>query len=274
MNSVIKVSYCKVTYFGSSPAASMADPAFEAEVNDIEVRHPTVIPEAGIPPPSPSCAHARRPFDASCSQANLKQSLISKAKPCVGTQKIFLRAPGAALHPHALTPQYATRAAAAAADEAQTLKLAFKKFDEDNDGYVSYPQFVGALEKFGIYGSPGARGLFDRYHPDAGTSDAPLSFTAFSEGLFAPASRKPPVPARRDRTPDVMLQGPLDMRQSPANSWATSVSELSPSKRPVRVHSIANPAWRDQHPPQWNQVDQRDVGVYAPNVSGRWTPRR
>jgi hypothetical protein len=79
----------------------MADPAFEAEVNDIEVRHPTVIPEAGVPPPSPSCAHARRPFDASCSQANLKQSLISKAKPCVG---IFLRAPDAALH--TLTPSH------------------------------------------------------------------------------------------------------------------------------------------------------------------------
>lgn len=87
INRLVKVSYCKVTYFGSSKRASMADPAFEAEVNDIEVRHPTVIPEAGVPPPSPSCAHARRPFDASCSQANLKQSLISKAKPCVGTQK-------------------------------------------------------------------------------------------------------------------------------------------------------------------------------------------
>ena len=139
---------------------------------------------------------------------------------------------------------------------------------------MTYPEFVGALERFGIYGSPGARGLFDRYHPDAGSSEAPLSYAAFSEGLWSSASRKPPVPPRRERSQEIMLLGPLDMRQSPANSWATSAAELSPSKRPVRVHSIANSAWRDQRPPEWNQVEERDVGVFAPNVTGRWTPRR
>lgn len=124
-----------------------------------------------------------------------------------------------------------------------------------SQGFVTYPEFVSALEKFGIYSSQGARGLFDRYHPAAiEDPNAPLPFAAFLDGLWAPMSHKPPPPPRRERS-STILHGPLDLRQSPANNWATSGAELSPHRRPVRVHSIANPAWRDQKPPQWKELE-------------------
>ena len=166
----------------------------------------------------------------------------------------------------------------------QTLKLAFKMFDTDADGEISYPevmlqssrlqksyppatlallvrllhQFVAALERYGVYSSQAARGLFDRYNVNRSES---LSYLEFSNGLFETrASRKPPSPPKRSPA-EVHIESKLDQRQSPANSWATSVASISPSRRPTRVHSLANDKWKDQAArgelPKW----ERDPSV-------------
>ena len=160
-------------------------------------------------------------------EGELRKALYGRAKPCV--------------------------------DEKQTLKLAMRQFDLDNDGRVTYAEFVGALERFGIYSSQFARGLFDRYNENG---EATLSFADFSFGLYAPASRKAPYPIKRQlsesRTGSA-IEGAFERRESPANNWATSGTELSPALRPVRVHSISNENWKAQaaagNIPKWERPE-------------------
>lgn len=82
--------------------------------------------------------------------------------------------------------------------EDKTLKKAFKQFDTDGSGEVSFREFLLAMERFGLSvikpgdrGGGGVppevmRGLFDRYNADQ--SEA-ISYSEFSAGLYGVASK-------------------------------------------------------------------------------------
>ena len=82
--------------------------------------------------------------------------------------------------------------------EDKTLKKAFKQFDTDGSGEVSFREFLLAMERFGLsVTKPGdrggggvppevMRGLFDRYNADQ--SEA-ISYSEFSAGLYGVASK-------------------------------------------------------------------------------------
>ena len=77
--------------------------------------------------------------------------------------------------------------------EDRTLKAAFKQFDTDGSGEVSFGEFCLAMERFGLSvmkkgdrGKGGVplevlRGLFDRYNADQSES---ISYVEFSAGLY------------------------------------------------------------------------------------------
>ena len=83
--------------------------------------------------------------------------------------------------------------------EEKTLKKAFKQFDQDGSGEVSFKEFTMAMERFGLSivkpgdrsggGVPAEvmRGLFDRYNADQ--SEA-ISYQEFSVGLYGTAASK------------------------------------------------------------------------------------
>jgi len=78
-------------------------------------------------------------------------------------------------------------------NEGATLKKAFKSFDSDGSGEVSFSEFAKALERFGLFVlRPGDRGkggvapevlraLFDRYNRDQSPC---ISYEEFSAGLY------------------------------------------------------------------------------------------
>lgn len=78
-------------------------------------------------------------------------------------------------------------------NETATLKKAFKLFDADGSGEVSFREFAQALERFGLFVlRPGDRGkggvmpevlraLFDRYNADQSPC---ISYEEFSVGLY------------------------------------------------------------------------------------------
>jgi len=129
-------------------------------------------------------------------------------------------------------------------NEERTLKAAFKQFDTDGSGEVSFREFALAMERFGLsVQKPNARskggvppevlrGLFDRYNADQ--SEA-LSYLEFSNGLF----KKEEAPTEE--------QGPNE--QGGQNPWLPSLAgRVSMDKgysRPntaQRMRSLANPA--------------------------------
>lgn len=130
-------------------------------------------------------------------------------------------------------------------NEERTLKAAFKQFDTDGSGEVSYKEFVLAMERFGLQcQKPGARGkggvppevmrgLFDRYNADQ--SDC-ISYQEFSDGLFASE--------KAEKAEE--LDGPNE--QGGQNPWLPTLAHkvsMDPNyHRPntaQRVRSIANP---------------------------------
>jgi hypothetical protein len=137
--------------------------------------------------------------------------------------------------------------------EERTLKEAFKAFDANGSGRVSFKEFVSALERFGLQvtselmpgrSSGGVRGdvmraLFDRYNTDGSES---LSYEEFIVGLYQ-------VRGGGGRTPSSW-----DAANGGANPWLPTLAgseSLSESfSRPnsaipaARVRSIAN--W--EHP--------------------------
>ena len=113
-------------------------------------------------------------------------------------------------------------------NERLILRNAFRIFDTDNNGTVDYREFVRALEKFGLAATPQVRGLFDRYAQIDSVESETMSYDEFASGLFG--SEKPPIPPKRD-THSWSLNGDTQMRESPANRWATSVDQLAPNER-------------------------------------------
>ena len=128
-------------------------------------------------------------------------------------------------------------------NEERTLKAAFKQFDTDGSGEVSFPEFGLAMERFGLsVQKPGARGkggippevlrgLFDRYNADQSES---LSYTEFSNGLF------------KKEEPVAVDDGPNE--QGGQNPWLPSLAgrvsmdrNYSRPNTAQRVRSIANP---------------------------------
>ena len=131
--------------------------------------------------------------------------------------------------------------------ETMILKKAFKLFDADNSGHISYKEFVRALGKFGLTGTQVVRGLFDRYAQMDG--DEHLSYGEFATGLFG--ETKPPLPSKKDRSIWAVDDG-LSMRTSPANKWEGSRGEVPSPTRAVRVRSVANGGLA-QAPLKWTQ---------------------
>ena len=130
-------------------------------------------------------------------------------------------------------------------NEEQTLKKAFKQFDTDGSGEVSFREFTLAMERFGLSvqkpearGKGGVppevlRGLFDRYNSDQSES---LSYLEFSNGLF-----------KKEEAAEAENDGPNE--QGGQNPWLPSLAgRVSMDKnyqRPntaQRMRSIANPA--------------------------------
>jgi len=128
--------------------------------------------------------------------------------------------------------------------EEKTLQKAFKQFDTDGSGEVSFNEFGLAMERFGLsVQKPGARskggippevlrGLFDRYNKDM--SDA-LSYKEFADGLF-----------KKSEAAEDENDGPNE--QGGQNPWLPSlagrVSMDHGYSRPntaQRVRSLANP---------------------------------
>merc|ERR1719473_2095426 len=128
--------------------------------------------------------------------------------------------------------------------EEKTLKAAFKQFDTDGSGEVSFPEFGLAMERFGLsVQKPNARGkggvppevlrgLFDRYNKDQSES---LSYHEFSNGLF----KKEEAPPEED--------GPNE--QGGQNPWLPSLAGRESMDRSYsrpntaqRMRSLANPA--------------------------------
>lgn len=127
----------------------------------------------------------------------------------------------------------------------KTLAKAFKQFDTDGSGEVSFSEFSLAMERFGLsVQKPGSRskggippevlrGLFDRYNKDMGEG---LSYLEFSNGLF-----------KKDEPAEDENEGPNE--QGGQNPWMPSLAgRVSMDKgysRPntaQRMRSIANPA--------------------------------
>jgi len=130
-------------------------------------------------------------------------------------------------------------------NEERTLKQAFKQFDTDGSGEVSFREFALAMERFGLsVQQPGSRskggvppevlrGLFDRYNKDA--SEA-LSYGEFANGLF----RKEEPAAEENEGPN---------EQGGQNPWLPSLAgrvsmdrNYSRPNTAQRMRSIANPA--------------------------------
>lgn len=128
--------------------------------------------------------------------------------------------------------------------EEKTLKAAFKVFDTDGSGEVSFGEFAKAMERFGLsVAQPGSRskggipvevlrGLFDRYNRDMSES---LSYLEFANGLY-----------KKDDAPEENLE---PNEQGGQNPWLPSLAgRISMDKgyqRPntaQRMRSIANPA--------------------------------
>lgn len=128
-------------------------------------------------------------------------------------------------------------------NEERTLKAAFKQFDTDGSGEVSFGEFALAMERFGLtVQKPSARGkggippevlrgLFDRYNKDQ--SEA-LSYQEFSNGLF-----------KKEEAPEEE-QGPNE--QGGQNPWLPSLAgrvsmdrNYSRPNTAQRVRSLANP---------------------------------
>ena len=128
--------------------------------------------------------------------------------------------------------------------EEKTLQKAFKQFDVDGSGEVSFHEFGLAMERFGLsVQKPGARskggippevlrGLFDRYNKDLSES---MSYQEFANGLF-----------KKEEAEDEN-EGPVN-EQGGQNPWLPSlVGRESMDKgysRPntaQRVRSLANP---------------------------------
>ena len=134
-------------------------------------------------------------------------------------------------------------------NERLTLMRSFRTFDTNNSGDICYPEFVRSLERFGLVASPAVRGLYDRYAMIDGIGTS-LTYSEFCDGLYG--DNKPPPQPRKDRS-DWELPSMERMRESPTNKWQNSSDQLSPSKRPVRVVSIANPKHREMPPVKWSK---------------------
>ena len=173
------------------------------------------------------------------SSRRLSARLNSLCSPLAPSRSSLLHAPrSSTLHapPHLLQ----------GVNEEKTLKSAFKKFDTDGSGEVSFGEFLRAMEGFGLQcPKPGARGkggvppevmrgLFDRYNKDLSEC---ISYKEFSDGLFT---------AEKEAANEENDGGKNE--QGGQNPWlptlANTVSMDPNFHRPntaQRVRSIANP---------------------------------
>ena len=137
--------------------------------------------------------------------------------------------------------------------EARALEDAFKQFDTDKSGQVSFSEFRKAVERYGLHlakpGAPGGggtreevlQGLFDRYDAEA---SGQLSYTEFARGLYKQdeAAREqslsggvnPLLPS---------ISGSPDRHSRPATARSLADLQASrPNSAFTRGRSIANPA--------------------------------
>jgi len=136
--------------------------------------------------------------------------------------------------------------------EARTVEEAFKQFDTDKSGQVSFAEFRKAVERFGLSVAQGGagggggvpaevlQGLFDRYDADA---SGQLTYTQFAHGLYAEESQAREQSAGGGVNPSL----PSFSRPSrPGTAQGGQPLEPLQSSRPssscTRGRSMGNPA--------------------------------
>ncbi|KAL3907115.1 MAG: hypothetical protein SGPRY_010294 [Prymnesium sp.] len=130
--------------------------------------------------------------------------------------------------------------------DVKTLEQAFKQFDVDKSGFISFKEFCAAMERFGLTvaeetpgrGGTPLQGLFDRYDSDA---CGYLSYKEFATGLLGREldSGKGVNPTLPSLTQEI---------SQPASSLGNtrpSTASLATESH-VRVRSLANPARRTE----------------------------
>ena len=130
--------------------------------------------------------------------------------------------------------------------EQKTLKVAFKLFDRDNSGLISFDEFERAMERFGAAGvaRSALRGLFDKY--DADGSGA-IQYQEFSDGFFSSLQ----IPSAKDTQWQPDSGKPFETPRLQANQnnpWLPSLrgeESLDPNYHRAdaarRMQSLANP---------------------------------
>ena len=147
------------------------------------------------------------------------------------------------------------------ASEERLLRQAFKQFDTDGSGEVSYDEFVRALERFGLQVSsellPGRasggvradvmRALFEKYNADG---SAELSYTEFAAGLYGGRGR---TAAATEASCSSDEGSPQRARQSSAQNG-----------HHARGLSLANPRWRERA----GQAADAGANPWLPSLEG------
>lgn len=144
------------------------------------------------------------------------------------------------------------------ANEELVLQKAFKQFDADGSGEVSYSEFVRAMERFGLVVTseilPGRasggvreevmRGLFDRYNTDG--SEA-ISYSEFAAGLY---------------------QGAADASGGGGGVGGSGERPGSSSKH-TRGLSLDNPKWREGMWPTTPADHGAQANPWLPSLVGQ-----
>lgn len=140
-------------------------------------------------------------------------------------------------------------------NEERTLKAAFKQFDTDGSGEVSFKEFGKAMELFGLQvmkpgdrGKGGIppevlRGLFDRYNLDQSES---ISYAEFSKGLFGGGGQE-----------EEEENGPVN-EQGGQNPWLPSLAN-----RVSMDHHYRHPTATDARHLKGRSLANRPRGVFS-----------
>ena len=153
------------------------------------------------------------------------------------------------------------------ASESRTVEEAFKQFDIDRSGKVSFVEFRKAMERFGLHvggvtpGEGGVppevlQGLFDRYDSDA---SGELAYHEFSRGLFVDDAQAREKHGNGGVNP---LLPSISSPERPGTARGFNGSEPLHASRPnsayIRGRSMANPA-----PPREPDAFKRSSGIFG-----------
>tara|TARA_B110001452_G_scaffold136408_1_gene113365 strand:+ start:62 stop:1243 length:1182 start_codon:yes stop_codon:yes gene_type:complete len=151
------------------------------------------------------------------------------------------------------------------ASESRTVEEAFKQFDTDKSGKVSFPEFRKAMERFGLHvggvtpGEGGVppevlQGLFDRYDADA---SGELAYAEFSRGLFVDDAQAREKHGNGGVNPLLPSISPTRAGTARGFDGGESLHATRPNSAYTRGRSMANPA-----PPRDPDAFKRSSGIF------------